>query len=267
MKEENSKKTTPGRQAVLATLKNTQEIYFLFSGATRMPFVYCDGDTFDDEVLVFFRQADARKEAERLTKEKYQIQIAKLGSRQYAPFFTSLYPLGVNQVVLDRGTEKETSLPLEDLVTRTPAEDLPKDRPRIENPELHLTALYFMQELRRQPGQEMTAEMKEMQEEMMAHFSRGRFILAVQEGKGMPVLKQKDGTTFQPVFTDVAEFQKFSGKNGMKTAVVEASKIPEALAPEAAGVVINPFGVNVQLKIQRKKKETWEKQEEQKEQQ
>ena len=34
--------------------------------------------------------------------------------------------------------------------------------------------------------------------------------------------------------------------------VVKAEKIPEILAPEVKGVVINPLGVNVQLQVARR---------------
>ena len=39
----------------------------------------------------------------------------------------------------------------------------------------------------------------------------------------------------------------------MKTAVIPAAKIPEILIAETKGVVINPFGVNVQLQVTKKR--------------
>ena len=41
----------------------------------------------------------------------------------------------------------------------------------------------------------------------------------------------------------------------MKMAAISAEKIPEVLVPEAKGVAVNPFGVNVQLQVARKKKQ------------
>lgn len=40
----------------------------------------------------------------------------------------------------------------------------------------------------------------------------------------------------------------------MKVTAVPAEKIPQVLFPEAKGVVINPTGANVQLRIARGKK-------------
>ena len=52
----------------------------------------------------------------------------------------------------------------------------------------------------------------------------------------------------------VMEFQKFARGEKMKMAVIPAAKIPEILVGEAKGVVINPFGVNVQLQVAKRKK-------------
>lgn len=78
----------------------------------------------------------------------------------------------------------------------------------------------------------MTEELKELNEEMMAHYMRGRYILGVTEKNAVPILKQKDGRVLQPIFTDMQEFMKFQNVNRnekMKTAVVEAAKLPELI--------------------------------------
>ena len=71
----------------------------------------------------------------------------------------------------------------------------------------------------------------------------------------MPLLKDKKEDSYQPVFTDVLEFQKFNRENRFRTAVIPAEKIPDLLAPETKGVVINPMSVNLQLQIHKKKRE------------
>ena len=50
---------------------------------------------------------------------------------------------------------------------------------------------------------------------------------------------------------EVKKFQNLNKGVTLKTAVVEGSKIPEILSPEAFGVAVNPFGVNLQLKKKR----------------
>jgi len=157
--------------------------------------------------------------------------------------------MGVNCIKMNQGTSQEVAVQLGELVRRPEADKLPQGQVRIENPELHLTALYYMQELRkRRDGG--TDQLKELNEELMAHFKEGRYIVAVQEGKGIPML-QKEGKVYQPLFTDFQEFQKFNKEKKFKTAVVEAGKITEFLSSQAVGVVINPMGVNLLLNIAR----------------
>ncbi len=148
------------------------------------------------------------------------------------------------------GTDTQISIQLSDLVTRKSRISFPDGRSIVENPALHLTAIYFMQEMRRQTSPEPTEELKELQEEMLAHYRKGTFLVVRAGGwAGSRCCKQKDGTIYQPIFTDMLELQKFSRGKKMKTAVFPAARFRVLLAEAAKGVVINPFGVNVQLQI------------------
>ena len=79
--------------------------------------------------------------------------------------------------------ESEARLQLGELVIRPNTEDLPDGKVWVENPQLHLTALYFMQEMRRQEKPELTEELKGLQEEILVNYGRGRFIVAVHKEK------------------------------------------------------------------------------------
>ena len=141
------------------------------------------------------------------------------------------------------------------MVRKNP-DELPEGKKLIENPALHLTAIYFMQEMRRQENPQPVGELKDLQEELLAHYSRSSLIIAVQEDRQVPVLKLKNGDIYQPVFTDLLEMQKFTKGKKVRTSVIAAEKIPDILVGETKGVVINPMGVNVQLNVARRKKQT-----------
>ena len=65
------------------------------------------------------------------------------------------------------------------------------------------------------------------------------------------MLKQKNGDAYQPIFTDILEFRKFNKEDQFKTMAIEAKNVPKMLVNEAKGVVINPYGVNLQIPIVR----------------
>lgn len=245
--------TSVTKQETLAALRKPGELYVVMSAVTKLPFVKCDEETFDDEVFLYYRMEDAKDKAKELLEQKYLTAVAKLEDKQLLAFYTSLYTLGVNCLAVNHGTDTQISVQLSDLVVRKDPADLPEGKKVIENPALHLTAIYFMQEMRRQENPQPTEELKELQEELLAHYSKALFIIAMQEDKQIPVLKLKNGDVYQPVFTDILEFQRFAKGKKMRTAVIPADKIPDILVGEAKGVVLNPLGVNVQLNVARKK--------------
>lgn len=255
MKEEKHTQAAGEKQKTLAFLREAQAVFVLLSGHTRMPFVFCDPGTFDDEVLLYRTEEDARKGGKLLLVQKDPVRIVKVEKRHLLSFYASLFPMGVNALAVNKGLEDEIHIQLGDLVKRPDMDHLPDGKKWVENPQFHLTALYFMQQMRKDPKQEMTEELREMQEEMLVDLQKGKFLIAVEEGKGLPVLKQKDGSVFQPIFTDPDEFRKFNRKNTYRTALIEYAKIPEILAPEAKGVLVNPMGVNIPFHIARPKKQ------------
>lgn len=250
-----AEKITEEKKQTLIKLRNTEVLYALTSDYTRMPFVECDDETFDDEVFVYFQEEDAKKAAEKRTQDGDKIHVTKFINKFLLPFYISLYPMGVNCIVVNKGMESEMAVQLSELIVRNEKEAEKQGRPIIENQELHLTALYFMQKLRAQGEVKMTEELQELNEEMMAHYMRGKYIIGVTEKNEVPILRQKDGKVLQPVFTDMQEFMKFQSMNKtekLKTAVVEAAKIGELAAKEVFGIAINPFGVNLVLQLPRK---------------
>ena len=49
----------------------------------------------------------------------------------------------------------------------------------------------------------------------------------------------------------ILEFRKFNKEAQFRSMAIDAKNIPKMLMKESKGVVINPFGVNVQLPIVR----------------
>ena len=199
------------------------------------------------EMIEVVSEEEAKKQADRMLDAKIPVRLVNVKKEHRLEFFTGLFPMGVNCILVCTGEEK-VQVQLNDLVIRTAEEDLPEDEPRIENPELHLTALYFVQELRRNP-EEMTEEMDALNEEMMAHFYEGKYLVAVQEDNQIPALRRTSGKVYQPIFTDLMEFVKFDKEQKYRALIMDAETVAKQLPDGMEGVAINPFGVNVLLDI------------------
>ena len=160
--------------------------------------------------------------------------------------------MGINAIVMRNGSEN-TRFQLEELVRRKKPEEQPEGTVWIENPQLHLTALYYAQEMRKQPNPQPDEKTSELLEELLADFKRGKYILALQkEEKGVPLAKLKDGQMYQPIFTDALEFQKFNRENKFRPVAADADKLAVLVAPEAKGVVLNIMSLNLPFNLNRK---------------
>lgn len=254
MAQDNKNNMTLEKATAMRTLSSSKELYTLISLCTKLPFVICDPETFDDEVLMYEKEEDVKREGQRFIDQKIPLQIVRVDNKQFLNFYANLFTMGVNCVVLNGYMPGEYKLQLSEMV-RKPGQNMPNGQPWVENPELYLTAVYFMQEIRRMKITEETQlsdELKAMQEEILAHYSKGKFIVAFDDKNGVPLLKQTNGDAYQPIFTDALEFSRFNKDNKLKGVVVEAAKIPSILVAEAKGVVVNPFNINLQLPITRK---------------
>lgn len=251
MEDVMNQKIDPKLMATLEKIRDTSELYLMMSACTKAPYVVCDEETCDDQVLLFFSQEEAQEKGKQLMARQIPVGIAKLEKQSLLFFCTSLYTLGVNAMLIHDGADSQR-IQLEELVKRRDPSTLGEGKVWVENPELHLTALYYMQELRRFEKPQITPEMMELQEEVAAHFSKGKYLVALPlEEKGIPLVRLKNGDVFQPIFTDAMEYEKFNREKKFRAVVVEAEKLAQILPAEAQGVILNPMGINMPLNVKR----------------
>ena len=127
------------KSSVLKKLRESDAIYVLMSDCTRMPFVVCDPETYDDEVFIFFSEEDAMRGGQEFLKANNPLKIFNIEKKYLLPFYSSLFPIGVNCMVIGKGTEEEIAIQLGELVRRP--EQKPGEEP-IENPEFQSLHLY-----------------------------------------------------------------------------------------------------------------------------
>lgn len=242
MSENATKKTF-----LLKQLRNAEEIFVLFSKCTRVPYVECHEETFDDQVFLFRKEADALAAAKEYQDKKIPIQVVKIPKEQFLSFYSGLYFIGANAMSVDRGEELEL-MQIRELVTPPDYSKLKDGQTRVDNPEFHLTAIYLMQELRKEKEVKVTRELKELEEEMFRNMRKGAFIVPVREDKQIPLMKIQEKDMYQPVFSDVSDFQKFDKEKQFRPAVVPYEKLAGVVVPQAQGIVVNPLGVHIVLK-------------------
>ena len=244
-----------------------ENIFVLFSNATKMPFLECDDNTFNDQVFVFSDEERAKDAARSYYNNEYETSVARVPKGAVPQFLTSLYNLGANTVVVqDEGAPVEVEL--EKLREKPDIEALRNDKIPRANPELVLCGCYFLQELRRRGERtdEERRRLRELEEEMVHYLVKSRFIVSFDttaiKGKWdprdrehpakIPLIKRSDGAVFQPLYSDFGEFQRFNSQQktqGVRMNLIAApyEKLPGFLHRDSKGFVLNPGGFNLVL--------------------
>ena len=71
------------KSSVLKKLRESDAIYVLMSDCTRMPFVVCDPETYDDEVFVFFSEEDAMRGGQEFLKANNPLKIFNIETKYW----------------------------------------------------------------------------------------------------------------------------------------------------------------------------------------
>lgn len=248
MNNENKIQVTEAEAAIIKRLVGVENLFVILSTRTALPFVVCDPVTFDDQILVFDKPENVQKALEQLRVDNNPIDVAVIAQKDRLNFFANMCTMGVNCVAIDAYSESEEKIQLERFV-KTPKGVAPNGLPWIENPSLYLTSVYFMQEVARNTKKEETPQLTEMREEIVAHYSKGTFIILFNEKNQLPLMHFPNGDAYHPIFTDLFEATKFKSNQPCQIGAIPAVKIPGVLAAEAKGIVVNPNTVCLQLPI------------------
>lgn len=244
-------------------IQKLDELCLIFCKATKIPYIECNPETFDDQAFAFANEEDAKEMLDKYKEEKKMILgIGKIPKQHIMPFITSLYAYGINALVY-KDTEA-VRVQLEELAPKPDIEKLKNEKVPKMNPDLQLTVAYFLQDVRRKDverTQEERIQLHQMEEEMSVNLFRSRYIIGIDltENGGkldkehpkfkLPFIKLQNGDTFVPCFSDFSEFQKFQVKNKemkMSMLTVKYSDIKQ-FTTQSKGAVINPMGVNLVL--------------------
>ena len=89
------RQTAVTKQETLAALRKPGELYVVMSAVTKLPFVKCDEETFDDEIFLYYRVEDAKDKAKELLDQRYLTAVAKLEDRQLLAFIQACIRWGL----------------------------------------------------------------------------------------------------------------------------------------------------------------------------
>ncbi len=236
-----------------------RQMFVAFNAFTGMPFIICDPETFNDQIWIFETEELLKDYIKEQAEKKNILRGVEIKNKDFLSFFSSLFMTGANELMfVDRNNK--VAMGIEAIVRKPDYSKLKPEQRPVTNPNLVLTGMYFMQEAARQVPQE-EKNLAELEEELSANMVKARYIMAIElpEGPGtlaeklkaknykLPILKDKEGNSYQPLFTDPVELAKFTKGKKMTAIAVPFSELTKLLSTEAKGYMLNPNGFHIMM--------------------
>ena len=240
------------KEHAINALKSRDYFFVAYAQATRLPYVTCDEESFNDQAWIFSAEEEIKAFGEKLLGEKTLIMGMRFEKKNFPQLFGILYGIGVNSIVWNENGEK-AEVELDQIAKQKDLSKVEKEKRPLLNPTLQLSAIYFLQELRRPVKNEERKQIRELEEELVANIRKSEYLLCINANEddskkvSVPFMKDKNGHILQPIFTDVIELQKFLKDKKMRILKIPFSKLSEFLIENAEAVVINPMGFHLVL--------------------
>ena len=240
------------KEEAIKELQTREEVFVAYSQATKLPFVKCDEETFNDQAWIFATEEGIKEFGRKMVENKILLMGMKFTKKDYPRLYGTFYAIGVNTVVWADGEEK-TEVDLPQIAKQTDMSKIePAKRPLL-NPTLELSGIYFMQELHRPVEKDQHGNIRELEEELIVNLRKSEYLIAMNVDQedpkkiNIPYLKNKKGEILQPVFTDVMELEKFTKGQKLRIAKVPFANLPELMIDKAMAYAVNPLGFNLIL--------------------
>lgn len=234
--------------------KGLKEMYVVFSAATQMPFVTCDSETYNDQIWIFTEESKMQEFAKAYLENKLLLRGVLVKQEVFNEFYSSIHAMGVNEIVFQDGTITH-KLAVDSIIKFPDFSKLPENKRPALNPELKLSAAYFLQAVRR-PGVTLDKNvLKPLEEEMTVNLARAKYLMPVmlakdEKGKdrvNAVIMQNQKGEKYQPIFSDSMEFAKFckDKKGVVRLLKMGIQDLDKALSNEIQGYALNPQGFNL----------------------
>ncbi len=255
---------------LIKSIQKRESMIVAYCAYTNKPFVVCDPETYNDQVWIFEDEKSLQEFAKPYTEKKILLRGLKYENKDFLKFFSMLFTIGVNELVFV-GEGKKDLIALEELIKKPDYSALPVQQQPVQNPELQLTGLYFMQEAKRPvPNEEKQEVLKELEEELAANLVKARYLVPIELLEGsetneeklksnkyrFPILKNvkkeketgaEQETIVQPIFTDTIEFERFNREKKFTALVLPFKNLNRFLVKDSKGFLLNPAGFQLNM--------------------
>ena len=86
-------------------LQNRDVVFVAYSQATKLPYVTCDEESFNDQAWVFSTEEGIKEFGKKKLEDKILLMGMKYEKKDFPRFYGTLYAIGVNTVIWADGEE------------------------------------------------------------------------------------------------------------------------------------------------------------------
>ena len=195
-----------------------------------------------------------------ILQQMIQVTCQENEAAERMNLFGDLYRSGFEAIIIDDG-QQFLGMSLFDLIEKPDFSGIPEINRPVMNPTLVRTANDFMQKLIRKSAS------PELEEQLFHEIYQGKYLLAMDASKlkqekineetgesvikedsvmSFPLITNADNKHFYGFFTDWTELRKFDSENKYSGSITQFEDM-KYFIQQADGIVINPFGVNLNL--------------------
>lgn len=129
-------------QEAIKELQTRDEIFVAYSQATKLPYVICDQESFNDQVWVFATEEEIKAFGKKKLEDKILLMGMKYEKKDYPRFYGTLYAIGVNSVVWVDG-ENQIEVELTRIARQADFSQLEPKKQPLFNSTLQLSGIYL----------------------------------------------------------------------------------------------------------------------------
>lgn len=107
-------------------LRNREEVFVAYSQATKLPYVTCDEETFNDQARIFATEEEIKEYGKQLLEDKILLMGMKYEKKDFPRLYGTLYAIGVNSVIWTDG-DKQIEVEIQRIASQR---DMSKIEPR-----------------------------------------------------------------------------------------------------------------------------------------
>lgn len=100
------------KEEAIKELQTREMVYVAYSQATKLPYVKCDEESYNDQAWIFSTEEQIKEFGKQLLEDKILLMGMRYAKKDYPRLYGTFYAIGINSVVWVDGEDKiEIDLP------------------------------------------------------------------------------------------------------------------------------------------------------------